>query len=134
MTDPTGGLSAPIQHDGSGATPPSRPGFFRTVYKHLKSWSAEYSTIILTMLSVIVTAQMYYLLTGRRPEENMSWLVDFSPRAIAIALAITFTSLARQAFGNWYATEDLLDRPALAIAHGAKSTIIFAICLYVLTH
>lgn len=106
----------------------------RAIGGHFLDWGAEYSVLILTVLSVFGTAELYYFLTGRRPEENLMWLVNFSERSIAIALAITFTSMARQAFGIWYRKEDLLDRPILAIAHGVKSVVIFLACLFVLTH
>lgn len=114
-------------------TEPKR-GFIRAIWKHLRDWSAEYSVLILTMLSVAFSAELYYVLTGRRPEENMTWMIDYASRCIVIALAITFTSMARQAFDVWYTKEQLMDRPALAIAHGAKSVVIFLACLYVLTH
>lgn len=126
--------SAPIQQDCPKKALGSL-GFFRTIFRHLLSWAAEYSALILTMVSVFVTAQLYYILTGRRPEENLMWLVNFSERSIAIALAITFTSMAREAFGTWYTKDELLSmRPAVAIAHGVRSLVIFVILLYALTH
>lgn len=130
MREPINQISTPAPDE----KPLPEYGFWRTIFNHLRSWAAEYTVLPLAILSVLASAQFYYILTGRRPEENLTWLLNFSDRAIAIAIAITFTAVARQSFGHWYSKDELLNRPTLAIAHGAKSVVIFLSCLYVLTH
>jgi hypothetical protein len=85
---------------------PTKPNmiskFFTPIWVNLKNWSCEYSILPLTLASVVGAAYFAYLLTGRAPKNSGGWLVDYSARSIVIALAITFTSTARQCFGQWY--------------------------------
>lgn len=104
------------------------------LWKFLKNWASEASVTILTILSVAGAAEMIYLLTDRAPRQDLTWLLDYSSRCVVIALAITFTSVSKQAFGHWYTLEDLLERPMLALIQAGKSLAIFFGCLYVLLH
>lgn len=106
----------------------------RSIWKFLVNWASEASVTILTILSVAGAAEMIYLLTGRAPKEDVIWLLDYSSRCVAVALAITFTSVATQAFGHWYPAEQILDRPGLAAIQATKTVVIFVACLYALTH
>lgn len=106
----------------------------RIVGQHLKNWAAEYTILPLTILSVIGAAYFAYFLTGRAPQDSASWLVDYSARCIEIALAITFTSAARQAYGSWLSTEEKLAHPGTAAFQSVVSLITLITFLYVLSH
>lgn len=90
--------------------------------------------LVLTLISIAGAAEAIYLLTGHAPKEDVTWLLDYSSRCVVIALAITFTSVAKQAFGNWYTASQLLDRPFLAAVQSAKSLALFLACIWVLLH
>ena len=108
--------------------------FLRLVGQHFKNWAAEYTLLPLTILSVIGAAYFVYFLTGRTPKESGSWLVDYSARCIVIALAITFTSAARQALGIWMRKEEQFAHPVLAIVQSLTSLILITIFIYTLSH
>lgn len=106
----------------------------RSIYNFFKNWASEASVTILTIASVAGAAEFIYLVTKRAPKEDMTWLLDYSSRCVLIALAITFTSVSRQAFGHWFTPEQLLSRPWLALIQSAKSLVIFLACIYALLH
>ncbi len=108
--------------------------FFRIVWRFLVNWASETSVVTLTIASIFGAAELIYLLTGRAPNEDITWLMEYSSRCVAIALAITFTSVSRQAFGHWLRIDQVLDRPIIAGIQAAKSLAVFLACLYVLTH
>lgn len=108
--------------------------FFTPIWTNLKNWAAEYTILPLTLASVVGAAYFAYLLTGRAPQDSGSWLVDYSARCIVIALAITFTSAARQAYGSWLTLEQKLAHPGTAAFQSVISLITLLAFLYTLTH
>lgn len=117
---------------------PTKPNIMnkplRIIGQHLKNWASEYTILPLTILSVVGAAYFAYFLTGRAPQDSASWLVDYSARCIVIALAITFTSAARQAYGTWLNTQQKLEHPGYATLQSIFSLITLLAFLYVLSH
>ena len=107
---------------------------FNVIGRHFKSWAAEYTILPLTLLSVIGAAYFAYFLTGRAPQDSGSWLVDYSARCIIIALSITFTSAAKQAYGGWLTPDQKLAHPGVAAFQSVISLLTLLAFLYVLTH
>jgi hypothetical protein len=106
--------------------------FFAAIWHNLKNWAAEYTILPLTLLSVIGAGYFAYFLTGRAPQESAGWLVDYASRCIVIALAITFTSASRQAYGTWYTKEEKLAHPGIAGLQSLISLAVLLAFLYVL--
>lgn len=117
---------------------PKAPSFMRPtlklIGKHLANWPEAYLVLPLTLLSVIGAAYFSYFLTGRAPQDSGSWLLDYSARCIVIALAITFTSAARQAYGVWLTLEQKLEHPGAAAIQSFLSFLTLLAFLYTLSH
>jgi hypothetical protein len=111
-----------------------RSGFFAAVGQHFKNWAAEYTVIPITLAFVFGAAILQFALTGRRPQESVSWLGDYSSNAVKIAIAIAFVSACRQSFGTWYTREQLLEHPVVYVTQAVTSLALFFGILYALSH
>jgi thiosulfate reductase cytochrome b subunit len=109
-------------------------GFFGMIGRFLCNWASECTVLILTFASIAVATELIYLITNRAVHETYGWLLDYSSRCVVIALAITFVSVAREAFGSWYTSAQLLNRPLLAAIQAAKSLAMLLAFLWVLSH
>ncbi len=81
------------------------------LFSHLKDWPEFYLAIPAVLLALPGAAYFCYILSGRAPQENLSWLMDLDARVIQAALAILSVSVARQSFGTWATKEEKLANP-----------------------
>jgi hypothetical protein len=95
---------------------------WQAIKKHFSSWPELYLALPLGILSVPLAAFFVYGLTGRAPQENMDWILDFAGRLKIASFVVLFASLARQATGVWLTKEEYLAHPFHAtLSHLTKA-------------
>lgn len=104
------------------------------LYIHLKSWPELYVAMPLVLLSIPGAALFAYFLTGRAPQESMTWLVDLSGRVTVAALVVVFTSFMRQASGVWMTKDEQFAHPILATVQQIVKMFCIAVFVWLFTH
>ena len=86
------------------------------------------------LLSIFGAAELTFLLTGRRPEMNMDWVLDYASAAVRCVLVILLTSVAKQALGSWLTVEDKEKYPVAHAINTATTLVLFLTIAYLFLH
>ena len=104
------------------------------IWNHVSQWLEVYWWTPLALLSIIGAAAYARLLTGRPPQANADFLVDYASRVVLCILVIVFTSVTRQATGVWLTKAEALSNWQLAAVQAAKACFFAALFTYLLSH
>ena len=123
-------------HDNEPAKtdPIPPPVGLAAVWKHIKNWLELYLWVPLSLLFIWGFAWFAYFLTGRRPQENVDWIVGLAGNFVKSVMLILLVSIFRQQCGLWLNREEQKDNPTLVWAQNILT--IAAICVfgYILEH
>jgi hypothetical protein len=103
----------------------------RAVLKHLQNWTEGYLWVPGAFVLIIFNALVLRLITGRAPQENMSWLVDASGKFVVCIYIILLASIMREATGVWLTKDERMTHPWLAIAQGVFTCFFVAVFAFV---
>lgn len=110
------------------------PKGWAKVWKHLKDWATSYFWVPLMFFMIWVFAQGAYFLTGRRPQENVDWIVDIA-RALVVGVCIVLVmEIKRQQTSHWWPAEKLEKYPHIAWSQTVTSCVTFVALVYLFTH
>lgn len=105
-----------------------------TVWGHLTNWATIYFWLPLSLLSIWLFSQFAYFLTGRRPQENLDWIVGFSFNLVKCVFVIFFVEVAREQTGVWFRKDELLANPSIAWAQTVGKCFQLFVFAYLLSH
>lgn len=110
------------------------PTGWAKVWKHLKDWQSIYLFLPLSMLAILGFAEGAYFLTGRRPTENVDWIVGTAGNLVKLVFLVVFVEIDRQQTGHWYTREQMIDSPDLARSQAFSKCVVLIVGAYILSH
>lgn len=102
--------------------------------QHLQNWAEAYFWVPLSLLSVWLFSKLAYLLTGRKPQENVDWIVGISAGLIRCIFLILVLSIFREQAGSWMTKEEKLAHPDAARTQALVTCVALIVFAYLLTH
>ena len=88
----------------------------------------------LVLFALAVSPSYAYFISGRTPQESMSWVVDLSGRVIVAALVVLFSSFLRQVSGVWLTKEEQLANPYFTTVQAIVKMFSIGIFVWLFTH
>lgn len=122
------GVSATIFVDASRSS-----GGLAAIWRHLQNWQSIYLFVPLSLVSIWVFAQGAYFLTGRRPTENVDWIVGISGNLVKLIFLIVFVEVYRQQMGVWLTRDQQIENPSLAWAQRLSASVALCVGAYILS-
>jgi zinc transporter ZupT len=104
------------------------------ILKTLYNWRELWFWPLVALLNWYLLIHLAYFFTGRRPEENMDFLVGLGANILIAVMAITLVSILRESSGEWWSKDDLKQHPHLAYIAGAVKAIALVAFLWALKH
>lgn len=104
------------------------------IWRHLRNWTEIYLWVPIALLSIWLFAQFAYFLTGRRPQENVDWIVGISGGLVKLVFIIVFISVDRQQTGVWLTKEEQTIYPDLARIQAVTKCVLAIVAAYILSH
>lgn len=110
------------------------PTGFAAVWKHVQDWQSIYLFVPISLFSIWLFAQFGYFLTGRRPTENVDYIVGIAGNLIKLVFLIVFCEVTRQATGHWYSKAELMANHQLAKWQTISKCVTLIVGAYILSH
>lgn len=104
------------------------------IWTHIQNWKTVYIFMPLAFFAIWLFAKGAYLLTGRKPQENVDWIVGTAGNMVKLVILIVFVEVTREATGNWYKKEELLANPSLAWSQTVSKCVTLFVGAYILSH
>lgn len=82
---------------------------------HIADWAEAYVWAPLMILSILGSAEFIYKMTGHRPVEDMSWVMDYSSKGVECILIILFAAILKQSGSTYFTQEQRLAHPILSV-------------------
>lgn len=114
--------------------PVPAPTGLRAVWAHLKNWTEVYLWVPASLFSIWLMAQFAYFLTGRRPTENVDWIVGVAGNLVKAVFLIALVSVFTQGTMVWLTKEERLSNAKFSIAQTLAQSIALCVFAYVLSH
>lgn len=115
-------------------SPEPPPSLIAKIWKHLQNWQEIYLFFPLSLLSIWAFAQFGYFLTGRRPTENVDYIVGMAGNLVKCVCLIVLLSVKRQQTGVWLTKAEQIAHPDLARSQMIESCVIAIVFAWVLSH
>lgn len=125
-------MTTPNEPDKIDPVPP--PTGLRAIWAHLRNWAEVYLWVPVSLLSIWVLAQFAYFLTGRRPTENVDWIVGVAGGLVKCVMMIALVSIFTQGTMVWLTKEERLANPRFSIAQLLAQAVALCVFAYVLSH
>lgn len=110
------------------------PTGWALVWKHLQNWQSIYLFLPLSLFAIYGFAELAYYLTGRRPTENVDWIVGTAGNLVKCVFLIVFVELYRQQTGIWMTKDEQIANPSLAWAQRLSASVALCVGAYILSH
>lgn len=110
------------------------PTGWSAVWKHLQNWQSIYLMLPLALLAIWGFAQGAYFLTGRRPTENVDWIVGTAGNLVKLVFLIVFVEVTRQQTGVWLTKDESLKNPDAARTQAITKCVTLIVGAYILSH
>lgn len=104
------------------------------IWKHVKDWQSIYFFVPIALFSIWMFAQFGYFLTGRRPQENVDWMIGIAANLVKLVFLIVFVEICRQATGHWYTKEQMMANPELSKWQTISKCVTLVVGAYILSH
>jgi hypothetical protein len=102
--------------------------------RHLRNWAEGYLWLPLSLISIYLFAEIAYWLTGRRPQENVDWIIGLAGDFVKCVFLILLVSILRESSGVWLTKEERLANPRFSIAQMFNQSIALCVFAYLLSH
>lgn len=116
------------------ATNEKHKAFFAAVWDHVTSWAEVYWWLPLALLSIIAAAYYARFLTGRPPQENADFLVDYASRLVLCIVLIALLSIKREQTGFWMTKAEAFANPEVYKIQTIAQCFFGALFVYTILH
>jgi hypothetical protein len=106
----------------------------KAVLNFLYNWREIWLWTPLAMLSIWGFAQFGYFLSGRRPTENVDWIVGTAGNLMKCVLLIVVLSVLRESTGVWATKAELIANPDFAKSQTINQCVALIVFGYLLSH
>lgn len=100
------------------------------------NWAPECSALLASFAFIYGAAELIFFLTGRRPQDNGQWILDYASKFALCAIVIFLVSQFKQASGtgSWMTKEERFEHPYLATVSDIKVCFSLAVFAYIWLH
>jgi hypothetical protein len=104
------------------------------VWRVFYNWREITLFLPLSLFSIWAFAQGAYWASGRRPTENVDYVVGMSINLVKLVFLIVFLSILRESTGMWMTKEEKLENPSIVWAQTVGSSVALCVAAWVLQH
>lgn len=107
---------------------------WRVVLNFFWNWREIWLWLPLALLSIWGMAEFGYFLTGRRPTENVDWIVGTAGNLVKCVFIIALLSIKRESTGVWLTKIEWLANPKIAWVQAFSEAVALCVFAYLLSH
>lgn len=104
------------------------------VWKFLQNWKSVLLFLPLSLLAIWGFAEGAYWITGRRPTENVDWIVGTAGNLVKLVFLIIFVETYREQTGIWMTKAEQIANPSLAWSQRLSSSVALCVAAWILSH
>lgn len=106
----------------------------KTILNFFWNWRELWLWLPLALLSIYAMAEFGYFLTGRRPTENVDWIVGTAGNLVKCVFLIALLSILRESTGVWMTKGEQIDNPKIAAIQAFSQAVALCVFAFVLSH
>lgn len=104
------------------------------IWTHIQNWKTVYIFMPVAFFLIWLFSKGAYLITGRKPQENVDWIVGVAGNSVKLVILIVFCELIRESTGTWHTKEELIAHPEIGWRQDFAKCVYLIVGAYILSH